>query len=385
MSEDHSLWALGAMSGTSLDGVDAAMIRTDGHSVFAFGKTAYRAYSNEERAVLRRALGQVTGPDVDAAAEVIEVAHAEVLARFEGAELVGFHGQTLFHRPDIGETVQVGNGQVLAEALNVPVVWDFRTADVKLGGEGAPLAPFFHFALAKSLKMSAPVVFVNIGGVGNLTWIDPTASAPEEPDACLAFDTGPGNAKIDDLVQARLGQAMDVDGALTLEGAVHEDILEMMLRDRFVLRMPPKSLDRDDFAAWGDAVSALSDEDAVATLAAGTAALIAKGLELCPKTPGHIYITGGGRKNPGLMQMIAALAPCPVAPVEDAGFDGDMIEAQAFAYLAVRVARGLPTSAPTTTGVAAPVGGGTISRPGAMDAVIQTVAQADRTGAIPST
>ena len=156
MSGDGAIWALGAMSGTSLDGVDAAMIRTDGTRIFEFGETAYRPYSNEERAVLRRALGQISGPDVEAAAEVVEVAHAEVLSGFKGAELVGFHGQTLFHRPELHETVQAGNGQVLAEALGLPVVWDFRTADVKLGGEGAPLAPFYHFALAKKLNARDP-------------------------------------------------------------------------------------------------------------------------------------------------------------------------------------------------------------------------------------
>ena len=375
MSEDGAIWALGAMSGTSLDGVDAAMIRTDGKTIFEFGKTGYRAYTKEERSLLRKALGQISGPDVDAAAEVVEVAHAELLGQFQGAEIVGFHGQTLFHRPDKGETIQAGNGQVLAEALDVPVVWDFRTADVTLGGEGAPLAPFYHFALAKTLKSKEPLVFLNIGGVANMTWIDPVADAPERKGACLAFDTGPGNAKIDDLMQSRRGEAMDTDGALTEAGAVHEDVLEAMMRERYLRRMPPKSLDRNDFASWGDLVAGLSDEDAVATLAAGTAATIAEGLELCPSPPSHVFVTGGGRRNPGLMQMIGALAPCTVSPVEAAGFDGDMIEAQAFAYLAVRVFGGFPTSAPETTGVAAPVGGGKISTPGALGAMAQTISK----------
>ncbi|NNE89623.1 MAG: anhydro-N-acetylmuramic acid kinase [Silicimonas sp.] len=375
MSDDGAIWALGAMSGTSLDGVDAAMIRTDGATVFEFGKTAYRPYSKSERAVLRKALEQISGPDVEAAAEVVEVAHAELLGEFDGAEIVGFHGQTLFHRPDQRETVQVGDGQVLAEALDVPVVWDFRTADVTLGGEGAPLAPFYHFALAKTLKSKEPLVFLNIGGVANLTWIDPAAEAPEQRGACLAFDTGPGNAKIDDLMQARRGEPMDEDGVLTEAGAVHEDLLDAMTNERYLQRMPPKSLDRNDFTSWSELVAPLSDEDAVATLAAGTAATIAQGLELCPRPPAHVFVTGGGRRNPGLMQMIAALAPCPVSPVEAAGFDGDMIEAQAFAYLAVRVFGGFPTSAPGTTGVAAPVGGGKISTPGALGAMAQTISK----------
>ena len=375
MSEDGAIWALGAMSGTSLDGVDAAMVRTDGTTVFEFGKSAYRAYTAAERTVLRRALGKVVGPEVDAAAEVIEVAHVELLGQFMGVDLIGFHGQTLYHRPERGETVQAGNGQVLAEALDVPVVWDFRTADVTLGGEGAPLAPFYHFALAKTLGVEDPVAFVNIGGVANLTWVDPGADAPEAKGACLAFDTGPGNAKIDDLVQERCGATMDKDGLLTLGGAVHEGVLDGMLRSKYLQRMPPKSLDRDDFSDWPAAVAALSDADAVATLAAGTAATIAQGLELCPSPPSHVYITGGGRKNPGLMQMIKALAPCPVSPVEAVGFDGDMLEAQAFAYLGVRVFGGLATSAPGTTGVAAPVGGGKVSTPGMSGAVAQTISK----------
>lgn len=384
MSENGAVWALGAMSGTSLDGVDAAMIRTDGESIFEFADTAYRAYTRAERATLRKALGQMSGPDVEAAAEVVEVAHVELLSRFSGADIIGFHGQTLFHRPDMGETVQAGNGQILAEALDIPVVWDFRTADVTLGGEGAPLAPFYHFALAKMLDIKTPIVFLNIGGVANLTWVDPTAEAPERKGACMAFDTGPGNAKIDDLMQARRNERMDEDGALTQKGAVHEDVLEAMMSERYLRRMPPKSMDRNDFSTWSDLVAALSDADAVATLAAGTAATIEQGLELCPSKPSHVFVTGGGRRNFGLMEMITTLAACPVSPVEAAGFDGDMIEAQAFAFLAVRVFGGFSTSAPDTTGVAAPVGGGKISTPGAFGALAQTISKSSGASSITS-
>ncbi|NND19878.1 MAG: anhydro-N-acetylmuramic acid kinase [Silicimonas sp.] len=365
MDDSRFIWALGAMSGTSLDGVDAAMILTDGRSVRDFGETAYRAYSDDERAVLRAALGRWDGAEVAAAAEVVENAHAEVLSRFDGAEVVGFHGQTTSHRPEARATHQAGNGALLAEALGVPVVWDFRSTDMTLGGQGAPLAPFYHFALARHLKASRPVVFLNIGGVANLTWVDPSKAAPEAKGACLAFDTGPGNAKIDDLLMARRGLRMDEDGALTLSGVVDGDILDALLAgERYFARIPPKSLDRDDFRGWTRAVEGLSDSDAVATLAAASAGAVERGLEHCPSAPERILVTGGGRKNPGLMEMLAGLAPCPVVPVEDVGLDGDMLEAQAFAYLAVRVLRGLPTSAPGTTGVAAPVGGGQVSRPG---------------------
>ncbi len=365
MSERPPVWALGAMSGTSLDGVDAAMVLTDGVRVLDFGRTGYRDYTDAEREVLRAALGKASGPEVAAAAEVVELAHAELLSDFPEAELIGFHGQTVLHRPEDGITVQIGDGQLLAEALDRPVVWDFRSNDVALGGQGAPLAPFYHFALASRAGLTGAVAFLNIGGVANLTWIDAEAGRPEVPGALLAFDTGPGNAKIDDLMAARLGQRMDTDGALTATGVIDGDILERLLEaEPFFARVPPKSLDRDDFKGWTTAVSDLSDADAVATLAAATAGAVAKGLEHCPSPPARLLVTGGGRRNPGLMEMISALAPCPVLPVEDAGFDGEMLEAQAFAFLAVRVARGLPTSAPGTTGVAAPVGGGRLSRPG---------------------
>ncbi|MGI9391734.1 MAG: anhydro-N-acetylmuramic acid kinase [Boseongicola sp.] len=365
MTKAEPIWALGAMSGTSLDGVDAAMILTDGVNVFEFGESAYRAYSDAERDVLRAALGKWDGPEVDRAAEVVELAHAELLAGFSDVDLVGIHGQTTSHRPHAGETYQAGNGALLAEVLGLPVVWDFRSSDMNFGGQGAPLAPFYHFTLANWIGITDPVAFLNIGGVANLTWLDPQKQSAETPGACLAFDTGPGNAKIDDLVQQRLGLRMDNGGALAASGQVNDAVLtELMSHEAYFHRVPPKSLDRDDFDHWTSAVSDLSDADAVATLTAASAGAIANALEHCPMPPTRILVTGGGRKNPVMMEMIGALVECSVDPVEEVDLDGDMLEAQAFAYLAVRVFRGFPTSAPGTTGVAAPVGGGQISRPG---------------------
>ncbi|MBT8408842.1 MAG: anhydro-N-acetylmuramic acid kinase, partial [Alphaproteobacteria bacterium] len=209
------VWALGAMSGTSLDGVDAAMLRTDGNRIFEFGETAYRAYTGAERAVLRTALGREPGePGVEEAAEVVETAHAALLSQMDGAQIVGFHGQTLSHRPHVPSTHQAGSGDILAEILGLPVVWDFRSADMELGGQGAPLAPFFHHACARWAGETAPLAVLNIGGVSNLTWLDPSIERPEAPGALLAFDTGPGNAPLNDLMQARRGAAMDQGGAL---------------------------------------------------------------------------------------------------------------------------------------------------------------------------
>jgi anhydro-N-acetylmuramic acid kinase len=356
--------ALGAMSGTSLDGVDAAIVETDGEVILGFGETAYRAYSAAERGIIAAALGRWPGEaGVEEAAEVVETAHAAILSGFGEVDLVGFHGQTLAHDPHGNGTHQAGDGRVLAEVLGLPVVWDFRSSDVELGGEGAPLAPFFHFACAKWIGATAPLAFVNLGGVGNLTWVDPAQARPEAPGALLAFDTGPANAPLNDLMQARRGLPYDQDAALAASGTPDEAVLQMLLERPYFLRVPPKSLDRNDFADLSQMVAGLNDADAAATLTAAAAACVARGLEHCPEYPGRLLVTGGGRKNPLMMEMLIERCGVPAVQVEELGLDGDMLEAQAFAYLAVRVARGLPTSAPGTTGVGAAVGGGRISRP----------------------
>lgn len=354
--------ALGAMSGTSLDGVDAAVVETDGIAIRAFGPTAYRAYTDAEQDVLRAALGKWPGdPGLEEAQTLVEDAHHAVLSQFDDVELVGFHGQTLAHDPGGRGTHQLGDGAALAERLGRPVVWDFRSADVRLGGQGAPLAPFFHFACAKWIGATEPLAFLNLGGVGNLTWIDPSRAKPEEEGALLAFDTGPANAPINDLVHRRLGLSYDKGGQLAAKGTVADGALELFLDEPYFLKMPPKSLDRDAFADMLDLVRELDDADAAATMTAMAAAAVMRGMEHCPAPPQRLLVTGGGRHNPVMMQMLRAGLDCSVDPVESVGLDGDMLEAQAFAYLAVRVARGLPTSGPATTGVRAAVGGGILS------------------------
>jgi len=355
--------ALGAMSGTSLDGVDAAVLETDGVRIIGFGPHGYRSYGTDEQAALRAALGQWDGPTLPPAQEIVMAAHHALLATFPDVDLIGFHGQTVAHAPRTRGTLQLGDGAALAQALTVPVVWDFRSSDVELGGEGAPLAPFFHFACAKWMGADAPVAFLNLGGVGNITWVDPTFERPEETGALLAFDTGPANAPLNDLMQARLGLPYDKGGALAAQGMVETGALELFLAEPFFSRIPPKSLDRNDFAEMVALVNELSDADAAATLTAMCAAGVAEAMQHCPRSPSRVLVTGGGRNNPVLMKMLEVSLDCPVRPVEDVGLDGDMLEAQAFAYLAVRVARGMPTSCPGTTGVRAAVGGGTLSIP----------------------
>lgn len=362
MLKGQVIRALGAMSGTSLDGVDAAVVLTDGSTITEFGPSAYRPYSAEEQAVLRAALGRWPDePGVAGAAALVEQAHAEVLSDFEGIDLIGFHGQTLAHEPHGRGTHQAGDGAALAERLGTPVVWDFRSSDVRMGGQGAPLAPFFHFACAQWIGARAPLCFLNLGGVGNLTWVDPSQPTPEAPGALLAFDTGPANAPINDLMMERRGAPFDKGGALAAQGNVVDGALELFLDEQYFRKMPPKSLDRNDFSLMLDLVRELSDADAAATMTAMAAAAVMQGMEHCPSPPARMLVTGGGRHNPVMMQMLAAGLDCPVEPVEAVGLDGDMLEAQAFAFLAVRAARGLPTSCPGTTGVRAAVGGGTIS------------------------
>jgi len=358
------------MSGTSLDGVDAALLRTDGETISEFGASDYRPYSKAERASIASALGQWQGgADVAQAAETVETVHAALLSRMMTAEpdqrpsLIGFHGQTLAHDPDRQRTHQTGDGALLAQILQCPVAWDFRSADVQLGGQGAPLAPFFHFACAKYLSLSEPTVFLNLGGVGNVTYVDPTHEAPEAQGALLAFDTGPANAPLNDLMQDRLSQPFDRDGGLSLTGTADAEVVETFLTHSYFHKIPPKSLDRDSFAELPSLVARMSDADAAATLSECCAAAVARAMEHMPKVPAQILVCGGGRRNPHIMARLKALTGVQIDNIDDHGLDGDMLEAQAFAYLAVRVARGLATSCPSTTGVAANVGGGTISQP----------------------
>ncbi len=361
---DGAIWALGAMSGTSLDGVDAAMLLTDGRAIAEFGESRYRARSGPDRAVVAAALGAWPGDaGVAEAAVVVEREHVELLSTFQDAALVGFHGQTLAHEPRGRGTHQVGDGRALSRALGLPVVWDFRGEDVRRGGEGAPLAPFFHHACARWAGLEEPVAFLNLGGVGNMTWLDPRASDPSAPGALLAFDTGPANAPLDDMVRSRGLGSFDEGGRLAASGTPDEALVEAFLMDPYFARKPPKSLDRNAFSEIFEGVAGLSSEDAAATLTLAAARSAGEALRHCPDPPRGIYVTGGGRANPEMMTGIASSSGCGVEPVEVLGLDGDMLEAQAFAYLAARVTKGLPTSAPGTTGVDVPVCGGVVSRP----------------------
>jgi anhydro-N-acetylmuramic acid kinase len=367
--------AIGLMSGTSCDGVDVALIETDGNEVGRLGPTGYRAYSEEERSLLRRAIAVAANltarddrPAMLGDAEcMITAAHAEAVEAFMVAQglprdavgIVGFHGQTVLHAPERRLTVQLGDGQKLAERLGLPVAYDFRAADVAAGGQGAPLVPVFHRALAGALARAHPIAVLNLGGVANITCID--------GDTVVAFDTGPGNALIDDFMRLRTGKAQDGDGRAAATGRVDEGSVARVLAHPFFARKPPKSLDRNELRHWvaeEGGLAKLGNEDGAATLTAITAAAVALAVALLPAAPRSFIAAGGGTRNPTLMRMLQErLAPALVETAAAVGWSADALEAQAFGYLAVRTLRNLPITFPTTTGVAQPMTGGVVARP----------------------
>jgi anhydro-N-acetylmuramic acid kinase len=295
------------------------------------------------------------------AERVLTQAHAQAVTALldkaglaaDHVSLIGFHGQTILHRPHLHWTWQIGDGALLARLTGIDVINDFRSTDVKAGGQGAPLMPLYHAALVRKSGLAEPLVVVNIGGVAQVTYI--------KGDAVLAFDTGPGNAPIDDWMQRHSGKPVDEDGAFAATGKVDDGAMAKMLDHSYFDRAPPKSLDRMDFGM--EAVEALSPADGAATLTAFTAASLARGRQHFSEPAATWIVSGGGRHNTTLMAMLKARVNAPVLKAEDAGWDGDALEAQGFAYLAVRSKKGLPLSLPTTTGVKQPMTGGKFWKP----------------------
>jgi anhydro-N-acetylmuramic acid kinase len=364
------LTAIGLMSGTSLDGVDVALIETDGRRVTAFGPSGYRPYTESERNLLRQALYEAVDllqrdarPGCLREAErIVTSAHAEAVAAFvaqhriafEDIDIVGFHGQTVLHRPERRLTVQIGDAASLAKAIHIPVMHDFRAADVEAGGQGAPFVPVYHRALAQSLAREGPIVVVNIGGVSNITYID--------GDTLIACDTGPGNALLDDYMSKFLNQHFDNEGRTAALGTVDVGWINRALKMPFFALPPPKSLDRNDFTSLklGDKDPA----DGAATLTAFTAEAIARIVPLLPKEPKSWIVAGGGARNLTMLRMLRErLQPATVEAADALGWASDAIEAQAFGFLAARGLKGLPLSYPATTGVPIPMTGGVIARP----------------------
>ncbi len=351
--------ALGLMSGTSCDGVDAALVRTDGLRQVERGPSLSHAYPDAFGRRLRSVLGG-RGPIAEVAEELTR-RHADAVADLLGraglspaeVDLLGFHGQTVLHEPEKRRTWQIGDGALLARLTGIDTVSDFRSADVAAGGQGAPFVPLYHQALAAALP-DRPLAVLNLGGVGNVTWIGRADSD------LIAFDTGPGNAMIDDWALRHTGVPVDEDGRLAADGRIAVDALATLLAHPYFARRAPKSLDRDAFDAAP--LARLSPADGAATLVAFTAGAVARSREILPEPPRRWLVTGGGRRNPAVMAALAGVLSAPVDPVESVGWDGDAMEAQAFAYLAVRSLAGLPLSLPSTTGVERPLSGGRLDK-----------------------
>jgi anhydro-N-acetylmuramic acid kinase len=349
------LKAIGLMSGTSLDGIDAAIIDTDGHSVSEVGANYSYQYEPAFKEEIR-ALFSGNG-DVLKVEEKLTLLHADAVnnllkkAGFAASniDVIGFHGQTIKHAPEQGITQQIGDGKLLAAKTGIKVVNDFRTNDVKHGGQGAPLVPLYHAALVRN--ESLPVAIVNIGGVGNVTWIG-------GDNDLLAFDTGPGNALVDDWVLQHSGHAYDKNGEIAAKGKVNQEIVQRLLDNAYFAKIPPKSLDRNSFV--NNIVDGLKLEDGAATLAAFTTKSIANSAQHFKVEPKKWYIAGGGRHNSYIMQGLQKEIGVPVLKIEELGHNGDMLEAEAFAFLAVRSLYNLPLSLPTTTGVREAITGGVL-------------------------
>jgi anhydro-N-acetylmuramic acid kinase len=361
--------AIGLMSGTSLDGVDVALIETDGERIAALGPTFCRPYADDERAILHQALAEAktltdraARPGILAQAEdLVTRAHGEAVETFlaktgrPAVDVVGFHGQTVLHRPSEALTVQIGDGKALARRLGLTVVHDFRAADVRAGGQGAPLVPVFHRALAETLAREKPIAVLNIGGVSNITFID-------DHNDPLACDTGPGNALIDDFMRARTGRAFDDGGMTAAQGKVDESFITRVLAHPFFDQPPPKSLDRNAFAFAALGLPEFTLADGAATLAALTAQAVARVVPHLPRPPKGWIVAGGGARNRTIIRMLQRqLAPATVETADAVGWSADAIEAQAFGYLAVRTMNGLPITFPTSTGVAKPLVGGVVA------------------------
>lgn len=370
--KNKEVLAIGLMSGTSLDGVDAAIIKTDGNQVTRFGKVCHIPYTIEQREQLQEAFalakrennpnvrsnsiliaeGVINRLHLDAINEIISINQLQK----NDIEVIGFHGQTLLHNPEQGWSWQIGDGRELADNTGITVVNDFRRFDVENGGQGAPLVPIFHSALLPNDETDFPVALLNIGGVANLTWFN-----GRDPNDMVAFDTGPGNALLDDWIRKHSDFPYDKDGEISSKGNVQEILVNDLMNQDYFKEMPPKSLDRDAFDV--SSLSLLSLEDGAATLIAFTVNAIKMAEVMCPDFVKKWYVCGGGAHNPTMMQMLSNELYGDVESISSIGIDGDYVEAEAFAYLAVRKLYDLPITFPGTTGIKEPSTGGKVHMP----------------------
>ncbi|MEZ4752825.1 MAG: anhydro-N-acetylmuramic acid kinase [Bdellovibrionota bacterium] len=409
---DNKLYTtIGLMSGTSKDGIDVACIKTDGISKIEECGAASYDYTITEKRLLNLAEFVVYKADGDldkannqfkdrieefrtveglnqkqltelfkyleqrnlklSLTDIEELStelHIEAVNKFLVAnnqkaseiDLIGYHGQTVFHRPALGITIQLGNAKRFAKTLGVKTVYNFRQADVAAGGEGAPFAPIYHQVKAK-LDHLAPCIVLNCGGISNLTAVG---------KELIAFDSGPGNCLVDKFVQKHFNQNFDLDGKLGLKGKVHDDLLPdlaektIKFKGSYLKKLPPKSLDVRDCVIPNE-IFDLDPHDACATLEALTAYFISESLQHLPEVPVNWIFAGGGRRNPVItrelnLRLKSKIPALSLQNADEIGWNGDGLEAQIFAFLAVRTIKKLPLSFPGTTGVNTALTGGKI-------------------------
>ncbi len=363
--------AIGLMSGTSADGIDAALIDTDGLNIKALGPGIYKPYPQPFRQQIQSAFGQRPSGETQDLERELTLYHAKIVQALlaqekltpDDIDVIGFHGQTILHCPpqegQVGETFQLGDGQLLAEITGIPVVCQFRQNDMTHGGQGAPLVPVFHQALSES--NSKPICVVNIGGVSNVTWIGPADTN------LLAMDTGPGNALMDDWVRQHTSQSYDINGEIAASGTAHIELVHHWLTHPYFTQHPPKSLDRDMFRTWcfeNETFQSLLFPDQIATLTAFTVQSILHCRAFLSAEPREWIVCGGGAANPTLIKYLQeGLSSVPVTSASQYGWNSDFLEAHAFGFLAVRSLKQLPLTFPTTTGVSEPTTGGVAHKP----------------------
>ncbi len=384
---------IGYMSGTSCDGVDASLVRTDGESAFTIIANIHIPYSSEFKFDLKKLCSELSS-SLEIEKKLTEF-HIEATTQLlkqtkysnKDIRALGFHGQTIFHKPESQLTWQIGNPHLLAQGTEIDVVHDFRRRDISLGGQGAPLVPIFHKLLMQNQEL--PVAVINIGGVANITYISEENGIPfpslnqtngfqsetaqrilirehrrdsqnsigsfKLENGIIAFDTGPGNALIDDAMNKYFNKSYDKNGEIASLGKIDESVVSEFLADEYFNRPYPKSLDRNSFKYINGMFANHSPEDIIATLTYITCSTIVRAVEILPNIPISIFLCGGGSRNKQIVKWLeSALLTkgfnCKIENISTIGnFNQDYIESQAFAYLAARFFKDLPSAFPTTT------------------------------------
>ena len=359
--------SLGLMSGTSQDGIDVGIIETNGDKIYDIGPSLSFPYSDIFRKKLRKIINNAVNSSLPSNNNQVSVElsqlHIKAIGKlidslsldnkYKNPDIIGFHGHTIIHLPEKSLTQQIGDSKYIANKLNIPVVGDFRLNDVLNGGQGAPLVPIFHKAMIQN--EISPIAIINIGGISNITWID------NSNNKLIAFDMGPGNCLLDDWVVKHTDEKYDRDGIFSYSGIVNDKWVSKMMKNNFFLKLYPKSIDRSYFTSRG--LSTLNFEDGAATLISLTVKSILAGINQCPRLPKYIYLSGGGRKNKTLIRELKKNCSCEILMIDEIDWDGDMLEANAFAFLAVRTLKGFPLTYPQTTGVRTPMLGGKVFLP----------------------